>query len=95
MSLTINVQSAVKSVLDERINEKIDDYPSALKPADIMEIMNTSQARTYEALNRGDIPGAKKIKGFGWRIPKETFFVWWYGNNVNEKKPFKKVRRVK
>jgi len=95
MSLTINVQSAVKSVLDERINEKINDYPSALKPADIMEIMNTSQARTYEALNRGDIPGAKKIKGFGWRIPKETFFAWWYGEEVKEKKPFKPVRRVK
>ena len=81
----MKIKLQAREIIEKKISEKIDNYPSALKPTDIMEIMNTSQARTYEALNRGDIPGAKKIKGFGWRIPKETFFAWWYGKEKNRR----------
>jgi hypothetical protein len=77
-----SVTLAAREILEKKMDEFIDKYPSALKPKDIMEIMNTTQARTYEALNRGDIPGAKKIKGFGWRIPRETFFIWWFSKSI-------------
>lgn len=84
-----------KEILEKQINEKAANYPSSLKPKDIQEIMSCSQTQAYDTLRKGLVPGAKKIDGLGWRIPKETFFAWWYGNNVNEKKLFKPVRRVK
>jgi len=88
-------QSALEEVLSDKVESKMKDYPSALRPRDIEEIMGCSENASYPALRAGDIPGAKKISNLGWRIPRETFFTWWFGKEMEEKKEFKPFRRVK
>lgn len=88
-------EAALKEVLREKIDIKMKAYPSALRPSDIEEIMNCSKNASYPALRAGEIPGAKKISNLGWRVPKELFFVWWFGDKGTNKKIFKSVRREK
>lgn len=90
---TIKVISGVKSknqtvtvvareILEKKIDELINKYPSALKPKHIQEIMSCSQTQAYDTLRKGLVPGAKKIEGLGWRIPRETFFIWWFSKEM-------------
>lgn len=73
-----------REILKKKIDEYIEKYPTALKPKHIKEIMDCTQTQTYNALNNKKIPGAKNIKGLGWRIPRETFLAWWFGNKIEE-----------
>lgn len=87
-----NIALQAREILEEKINEKIAEYPSSLKPKHLQEILSNekgelySKTQVYELLNNKKIPGAKKIEGMGWRIPALTFFAWWYGNENEEVK---------
>jgi hypothetical protein len=54
-------------------------YPVSLKSKDIVKIMNCCRTQGYELLEGGDIPGARKIPGLGWRINRDVFLTWLYG----------------
>lgn len=63
-----------------------DKYPFSLKVKDIIELTGYSQATVYRMLECGDIPGAKKIRG--WRVPRDVFLSWWLADGVSEDEVF-------
>jgi len=87
----LEVTLAAKEILQQKIDDMIQKYPASLKPKDIQEIMNCSQTQAYDLLNNSEIPSAKKLDGLGWRIPRETFLAWWYGEEVERRN----IRRIK
>ena len=48
----------------------------------LTELMNCSQTQAYIALEKGNIPGTKKIPGLGWRINRDIFLAWLYCEEV-------------
>ena len=80
-----NIQPAVKEVLMELISKEQEKYPFSLKVPHLMELLNASDTAIYEKLERGEIPGARKYKGIGWRINRDVFLTWLYsGEEVNK-----------
>jgi len=75
-----------KEILERKIDEKLEKYPSTLTVEHLQKIMSSkknelySKSQIYNLLNNGQIPSAKKIPGMGWRIPALTFFAWWLGS---------------
>ena len=90
--LDITIQA--REILEEKIEEERMKLPFALTANHLSELLGISKRKVYDAIAAGDIPGAKKINQ-SWRIPRDTFLSWFYGEEVKEKKPFKPVRRVK
>ncbi|SDI96963.1 hypothetical protein SAMN04515654_12158 [Halanaerobium congolense] len=80
---TITVEA--KEILEKKIDAAIAKYPTGMKPYHLEEIMSCSKSQVYEFLNNYDIPGAKKLPSLGWRIPRETFLAWWFGEEVVHK----------
>ena len=78
-----NFQKAVKETLKDCIQEVREEYPPTLKVKDIANITQLHEKSVYELLNDNKIPGAKKI--MGWRVPRDTFLCWWYGDWYQEK----------
>lgn len=76
-----DIALTAREILENKIDTAIQKYPTALRPEHIQNILDCSRTSAYTALP--NIPGAKKIDGLGWRIPKETFFAWWYGKEEN------------
>ncbi len=60
------------------MKETRENYPISLKVKHMAEITNLSSNSIYLLLEKGKIPGAKKIKG--WRVPRDTFLSWWFGS---------------
>ena len=54
------------------------DYPVTLRVKDLEKILGCYNSQVYNIVQK--IPGAKKIKTLGWRIPRDTFFAWYYFN---------------
>jgi hypothetical protein len=80
-----DITLTAREILETKINETADKYPPALKTKHLLEIMNCYKAELYPLLNNGQIPAAKKIPGLGWRIPRDVFLSWWYGNEQEVK----------
>lgn len=76
------LQEVVRETLQEFIQQARENYPLSLKVEHLVEITGYSENSVYLMLERGSIPGAKKIKG--WRVPRDTFLLWWYGDWFNE-----------
>ena len=55
-------------------------YPYSLKVKHIIELTGYGQATVYRMLDCGEIPGAKKIRG--WRVPRDVFLSWWLSDGV-------------
>ncbi|MFW6016600.1 MAG: hypothetical protein ACOCRK_09190, partial [bacterium] len=62
---TQSIEHTVKEAVLELIKRSQESYPFSLKAKNIMELMNCSQTQAYTALEKGNIPGAKKIPGLG------------------------------
>ncbi|MTI58585.1 MAG: helix-turn-helix domain-containing protein [Firmicutes bacterium] len=76
------LQEAVHDTLQELIQKTSQEYPLSLKVEHLAEITGYSENSIYLMLEKGDIPGAKKIKG--WRVPRDTFLLWWHGDWFNQ-----------
>lgn len=76
------LQEAVRDTLQELIQKTRQGYPLSLKVEHLAEITGYSENSIYLMLEKGDIPGAKKIKG--WRVPRDTFLLWWHGDWFNQ-----------
>jgi len=85
------IQLTTKEVLMQLIKEEQQKYPFSLKVPDLMQLLNASDTAVYEKLERGEIPGAKKYKGIGWRVPRDLVLAWLYGQEL-EKDLTKEVR---
>ncbi|TDO77726.1 excisionase family DNA binding protein [Halanaerobium saccharolyticum] len=90
--LDITIQA--REILEEKIEEERMKLPFALTANHLSELLGISKRKVYDAIAAGDIPGAKKINQ-SWRIPRDTFLSWFYGEEVIDKKPFKEIRVVK
>lgn len=55
--------------------------PFSLKPPTVAELLNLPLSQVYALLPRGDIPGARKIRG-QWRINRDVLLTWLKGNPV-------------
>jgi len=75
-------QTCIKDILHNLIDETRKEYPYSLKVEHLSEITGYSDNSIYLMLEAGDIPGAKKIKG--WRVPRDTFLLWWNGDWLEE-----------
>lgn len=75
------LQQVVRETLQELIQKTRQGYPLSLKVEHLVEITGYSENSVYLMLEKGDVPGAKKIKG--WRVPRDTFLLWWYGDWFN------------
>ena len=64
------------SIIENFTNEVRSEYPISLKVKDIIKLTGYSQGSVYRMLECGEIPGAKKIRG--WRVPRDVFLAWWY-----------------
>jgi len=76
------LQEAVHDTLQALIQKTSQEYPLSLKVEHLAEITGYSENSIYLMLEKGDIPGAKKIKG--WRVPRDTFLLWWHGDWYNK-----------
>ncbi len=84
MKRKLCIKLATTEVLMKLIQREQQKYPFSLKTKNVIELMNCSQTQAYEALERGDIPGARKIPGMGWRINRDVFLTWLYSEEVRE-----------
>ena len=78
----VNITLSAREILEKIINQTAEQLPMSLKVNHVAVIMNCSKRQVYEMLADNNIPGAKKIKGLGWRIPRDPFLAWWYGKGV-------------
>ena len=76
-----DIKSTKNDILEKLIRETIIKYPFTLKVTHIIELTGYGQATVYRMLEQGEIPGAKKIRG--WRIPRDIFLSWWYSDGTN------------
>ena len=76
------MQDITKEVLKELVKETRTELPFSLEPTHIIELTGYSRATIYKMLEAGEIPGAKKIRG--WRVPRDVFLAWWYGEEQDE-----------
>lgn len=84
-----------KEIIIEKIEEKLNKYPLLMETNDIKEVLGIrNKPQLYDMLGKGQIPGAQKIPGMGWRINRDVFFTWLYSGETGESKPFKSVRRL-
>lgn len=79
-----NITLTAREILEKKINEAVANYPTALKAKHLPQIMNCHKPEVYRLLEKGRVPGAKKLPGLGWRIPTLPFFAWFYGNRKDE-----------
>jgi hypothetical protein len=79
-------QFSVKEVLLQLIKAEQEKYPFSLKAKMLPEIMNCEIEQIYRMLAKGEIPGAQKIKGLGWRINRDVLLTWLYSENEREVK---------
>lgn len=75
------MQEAVHDTLQELIKKTSQGYPLSLKVEHLAEITGYSENSIYLMLEKGDVPG-KKTKG--WRVPRDTFLLWWHGDWFNQ-----------
>ena len=75
-----DITKKAAEILEDQIQQTREQLPVSLKPNHLIEIMNTSKSQVYKLLKRDKIPSAKKLDGLGWRIPRDVFLSWWYGN---------------
>lgn len=80
--LNKTLQEAVRDTLQQLIQKTSQGYPLSLKVEHLVEITGYSENSVYLMLEKGEIPGAKKIKG--WRVPRDTFLLWWHGDWYNQ-----------
>lgn len=80
--LDLSIQEVVRDTLKELIEKTRQGYPLSLKVEHLVEITGYSENSIYLMLEKGSIPGAKKIKG--WRVPRDTFLLWWHGDWFNQ-----------
>ena len=73
-------------IIERFIDDVRNSYPISLKVKDIIELTGYSQATVYRMLECGEIPGAKKIRG--WRVPRDVFLSWWMADGVSEDEVF-------
>lgn len=90
--MDITIQA--REILEEKIEKERMKLPFALTANHLSQLLGISKRKVYDALAAGDIPGAKKINQ-SWRVPRDTFLSWFYGEEVINKSPFKDMRRVK
>jgi len=69
-------------IIERFIDDVRNSYPISLKVKDIIELTGYSQATVYRMLECGEIPGAKKIRG--WRVPRDVFLAWWMADGVGD-----------
>jgi len=74
-------------ILENQIEQTRKELPFSLKVKDLAELMNTSEKTVYLRLERDEIPGANKLMG-RWRVPRDLFLAWWFGNTREENKDF-------
>ncbi len=70
-------------ILEKQINQSRQELPFSLKVNHLVVLTNTSQSTIYESLQKGEIPGAKKING-SWRVSRDVFLSWWYGEEMDQ-----------
>ena len=75
-----NIEVTAKNALLTLIREQQEKYPPSLKVKNVMEIMNCCKSQAYESINKGLIPGAKKIPGLGWRVNRDMLLIWIYAS---------------
>ena len=71
-----------KDIILTLIREKQAELPFVLESQTVAELMGTSRNTVYMKLRKGEIPGAKNIKGIGWRINRDLFLAWLYCQEV-------------
>lgn len=71
------MKDITKEVLKELVRETRSELPFTLEPKQIIELTGYSRATVYKMLEAGEIPGAKNLRG--WRVPRDVFLAWWYG----------------
>ena len=77
-----NITLTAREILEKRINITAEKYPLSLKTTHLAQLMNCDREQVYVSLRKKEIPGAKKIKGLGWRVPRDVFLAWYYGKEV-------------
>ena len=75
-------QNKKELFIEELTNEIRNKYPYSLKVEHIIELTGYSQGTVYRMLDCGEIPGAKKIRG--WRMPRDVFLSWWLSVGIGE-----------
>jgi predicted DNA-binding transcriptional regulator AlpA len=85
------IQLQAKEVLIHLIQEHQTGLSFSLKVPKIAELLGASEWAVYEKLGRGEVPGARKIPGIGWRINRDIFLTWLYTQEM-EKDPAYKVK---
>ena len=78
------IEITAKEILMELISKEQEKYPFSLKVPHLMELLNASDTAIYEKLERGEIPGARKYKGIGWRAPRDVILAWLYGQELHD-----------
>lgn len=78
------IESLDNKALMFLIEKEQKKYPVSLKVPDLMEILDTSDTTVYLKLRKGEIPGARKISGIGWRINRDIFLTWFYSNEIEQ-----------
>ena len=76
-----NIQPTTEETLLTLVQAEQKKYPIMLKVSQITRMLDTSDVTVYEKLKKGEIPGAKHIPGIGWRITRDVFFTWLYGED--------------
>jgi len=78
-----NYKDDSNTLLIKEFTEDIrNKYPFSLTVKHIIELTGYGQATVYRMLDCGEIPGAKKIRG--WRVPRDVFLSWWMADGVDD-----------
>jgi predicted DNA-binding transcriptional regulator AlpA len=77
-----DIKLAVREILETQIGKTREELPFSLKVADMAKLTGYSENSIYLLLEAGEIPGAKKIKG--WRVSRDVFLSWWYSSEKNQ-----------
>ena len=72
----IDYEKLALKTLITLIEKRRKNLPHSLEVPDVMKELNAKKDSVYGKLNRGEIPGAQKIPGIGWRVNTDIFLAW-------------------
>lgn len=76
---------AIKALIT-LIEKRRNKLPHSLKVPEVADELNASEDSVYIKLNRGEIPGASKIPGIGWRVNTDIFLAWLCATDLEKTK---------
>lgn len=81
----MKIDIKAKEIIKQRVNEEVDKYPLLMKVDQVKNILEIKDdGQIYKMLNKGQVPGGKKIPGLGWRINRDVFFTSLYSESKLE-----------